>query len=138
MKKSTREETLALLEKEITDITKLLIFSVLLMVLLFINPKITLILTYILFALEIMLVYSKINAVPHYVDEFHHNDFKKFRDAHPVKGMSRQRYHLFLKCDFYTPTEDDKAILEYYTITNTRKAVLGIATFLLYVFSSVL
>ncbi len=103
MKKITREETLVNLQKEIADINKLLVFGAMLIVLLFISSKFTLILTVLLSILQIGILYSKANIVPNYVNNFHDDDFKKFQSTHFFKGMSNQRYHVFLKSQFFKP-----------------------------------
>ncbi|MBF4692000.1 hypothetical protein [Fusibacter ferrireducens] len=137
MKKTTREETRTLLEKEIKDITRLLIFCILLAILLFINAKVTLILTFALIPIEIGVIYSKVNTIARYVHTFHSDDYEAFKSAHSIKGISRQKYYTFLKSDFYKPTEVDEIILKYHIIANKRKAILSFATFLLFAFSSV-
>lgn len=137
MKKTTREETLINLQKEIADINKLLSLGALLIVLLFFNSKITLILTVLLTFLQIGILYSKVNTIPNYIKAFHDADFKKFQGTHLFKGMSNQRYHVFLKTQFFKPEDADQIILEYYNTVVKRIYLLTIGTFLLFAFSYV-
>ena len=130
MKKITVEETINILQNKRKFYNRLLILIPIIVLFLFIYPRLSLVLTIAVFIVNFGSGYYKMSTVPNFINEFYYSDYKTFQKENFLLGSTQQSYHLFIKSRYFKP--DNSGFIELYKEVVKRICIIHFSMFILF------